>query len=164
MFPAPSGHGERRGLADNAGGIFQSIRFWQGWAVAGTAAALFAFVANTALVVDGHTPDYVALIGDAGKPAWVANVDLRNGTLQVRAQAAPPAADKQYVLWTDGEAPQRLGVLPGAGERRALPLTDTVAAMLAYGKTLAVSTEPVDTEPAATPPAEWAYTGVLNRL
>ena len=152
-------------LADDAGGIFQSIRFWQGWAVAGTAAALFTFVANTELVIDGHTPDYVALIGDGEQPNWVANVDLRGGTLQVRAHAVPAGADKRYVLWTAGASPQRLGVLPGAGERRALPLTDTVAAMLAFGKTLGVSAEPADAEDdAETPPSQWAYTGVLNRL
>ena len=152
-------------LAGNAGGIFQSIRFWQGWAVAGTAAALFAFVANTELVIDGHTPDYVALIGDGEQPSWIANVDLRGGTLQVRARAAPEAAGEQYVLWTAGSQPQRLGVLPPAGERRALPLTDTVAAMLAFSKTLGVSTEPVGpADGPSPPPAQWAYTGVLNRL
>lgn len=153
-------------MADDGGGIFQSIRFWQGWAVAGTAAALFTFVANTELVVDGHTPDYVALIGDGAQPNWVANVDLRGGTLEVRAHSVPAGADKQYVLWTAGASPQRLGVLPGTGERRALPLTDTVAAMLAFGKTLGVSTEPADPagDGPAEPPAQWAYTGVLNRL
>lgn len=154
-------------MEEDGRGIFQSIRFWQGWALAGTVAALFAFIANAEFVVDGHTPDYVALIGDAGQPSWVANADLRSGTLQVRGQAAPAAtAGKQYVLWVDAAAaPQRLGALPPAGERRALPLTDTVAAMLAYGKTLAVSAEPVDAaDAAAEPPAQWAYTGVLNRL
>lgn len=154
-------------MEENEGGIFQSIRFWQGWALAGTAAALFTFIANAEFVVDGHTPDYVALIGDAGQPSWVANADLRSGTLHVRTQAAPTVpAGQQHVLWVDAAGgPQRLGPMPSAGERRALRLTDTVAAMLAYGKTLAVSTEPKDAADApAEPPAEWAYTGVLRRL
>lgn len=154
-------------MEENEGGIFQSIRFWQGWALAGTAAALFAFIANAEFVVDGHTPDYVALIGDGDQPSWVANADLRSGTLQVRTQAAPALpAGQQHILWVDAAGePQRLGSMPAAGERRTLRLTDTVAAMLAYGKTLAVSTEPKDAgdAPAATP-AEWAYTGVLSRL
>lgn len=153
-------------MEEDGGGIFQSIRFWQGWALAGTAAALFAFIANAEFVVDGHTPDYVALIGDAGQASWVANADLRGGTLQVRTQTAPAApAGQQYVLWVDAAGgPQRLGPLPPAGERRALPLTDTVAAMLAYGKTLAVGAEPIDAAAPAEPPAQWAYTGVLSRL
>ena len=154
-------------MEENGGGIFQSIRFWQGWALAGTAAALFAFIANAEFVVDGHTPDYVALIGAAGQPNWVANADLRGGTLQVRTHVAPAApAGKQYVLWVDAAGePQRLGPMPPAGERHALRLTDTVAAMLAHGKTLTVSAEPKEAADApAEPPAEWAYTGLLSRL
>ena len=151
-------------MDDNAGGIFQSIRFWQGWAVLGTAAALFAYIANAELVVGGHTPDYVAVIGDEAAPLWVASADLRGSTMHVRAEAAKRLGEgEQHVLWISGPAPQRLGALPVDRARSALRLTDTSAALLRFGRTLAISVEAKDA-PAEAPPAEWAHVASVNRL
>lgn len=131
-------------MEEDTGGIFQSIRFWQGWAVAATAAALFTFIAHAEFPADGHTPDYVAVIGEAATPLWVVNADISNGTVAVRAQAARPAPDgERDVLWVAGVHPQRLGPLPVGRERQTLPLTDAQAALLGHGKAVAVSVEAV---------------------
>ena len=151
-------------MADTSVGIFQSIRFWQGWAIFATAAALFTFVANAEFPLDGHTPDYVAVVGDLDAPLWVVNVDLGEGTVHVRAHAAKaPAQGEEYILWIAGQAPQRLGALPVNKARNSLKLDNTDAALLAHVKTLAVKRQPIDaTEDDA--PAEWLHQASIARL
>ena len=88
-------------MDEQRSGIFQSIRFWQGWSVAATAAALFAFIAHVEYPVDGNVPDYVAIVGEAGsEPLWVVNANLADGVIQVRAgTATAPGDDEVYRLW-----------------------------------------------------------------
>ena len=108
-------------MEEDAGGIFQSIRFWQGWAVLATVAALFTFIAHAEFPVGGHTPDYVAIVGTEAAPLWVVTADLGNGSIEARAAAAEPAAEGQrHVLWVAGEHPQRIGALPVGRDRGAL--------------------------------------------
>lgn len=152
-------------LLEDEGGIFQSIRFWQGWAVFATVAALFAFIANAEFPLDGHTPDYVALLGNDGAPAWVVNADLKDGTLHVRAAGAkPPAGEQRYVLWLVGVNSQRLGELPLHRDHAALQLSATATAMLAHGKTLGVALESVDEGEADEPPSAWKWQANIARL
>lgn len=166
-------------MDDSGNGIFQSIRFWQGWALAATAAALFTFVANAEFVVAGHTPDYVALIGDANAPLWVVNADLRQGTVNVRSARAKPAPDGQrYTLWlVAGESTQRLGALPVHRSEHTVRLDAAVQTLLAHRRTLGVVAEPIPADaPAAQAPTgaqpsdtgedptEWAWQAILARL
>ena len=150
-------------MDDDVGGIFHSIRFWQGWAVAATLAAIFAFAANIEYSSDGYVADYVALVGDgdAGEPLWVINADLGEGLLNVRAVAAKSAGDAEYVLWVGGQHPQRLGVLPVDRGRSSLDLSDTVQSLLANVKTLAVAREAAGTDPA---PGNWLHEVSVARL
>ena len=149
-------------MDDQVGGIFHSIRFWQGWAVAATLAALFAFAANIEYSSDGYIADYVAIVGGEGaEPEWVINADLREGVLNVRAVAAKASADDAYVLWVGGPNPQRLGVLPVDRERSSLKLSDTVQAILAHAKTLAVSREAPGAE---GEPGSWLHEVSVARL
>ena len=151
-------------MEDDAGGIFQSIRFWQGWAVLATAAALFTFIAHAEFPVDGHTPDYVAIIGAEATPLWVVNADLGSGSIEMRAEAAQPAPDGQrHVLWIAAEHPQRIGPLPVGREREMLPLTDPQAALLSHGKAIAVSVEPVAATAEQREP-DFLYQASLTRL
>ncbi len=155
---------KRRGrtLDDEVGGIFHSIRFWQGWAVAATLAALFAFAANIEFSSDGYVADYVAIVGgDDREPMWVINADLGEGLLNVRAVGAQSAGDDEYVLWVGGQHPQRLGVLPVDRGRAALKLSDTVQGILAHAKTLAVSREAVGTD---SEPGNWLHEVSVARL
>lgn len=153
---------------DDSGGIFQSIRFWQGWAILATVAALFTFAANIEVAVDGYTPDYVAVIGDEGAPLWVVNADLGDGALRVRAAGAKaPAAGEQYVLWiADAANPQRVGALPVERGRNVLKLSNTAAALLDHRQTLGVSREPVDEggEGQREAPADWYRQASVARL
>lgn len=151
-------------LDDDSVGIFQSIRFWQGWAIFATAAALFTFVANAEFSVDGHTPDYVAVVGDAEAPLWVINADLGEGSVHVRAAAAnAPAEGEEYVLWIAGPTPQRLGALPVGRVRTALKLSSVATALLGHGKTLGVVIEPVADGPKEAP-TDWLYQASIARL
>ena len=150
---------------DDNGGIFQSIRFWQGWALLATVAALFTFAANIEFSMGGRTPDYVAVVGDEAAPLWVVNADLGAGSLHVRAAAAKaPAQGEQYVLWiADAESPQRLGALPVANGRNSLKLTNTAAALLGHRQTLGVSREAIG-EGQDEPPADWYLQATFARL
>ena len=151
-------------MEDDAGGIFQSIHFWRGWAVLATGAALFTFIAHAEFPMDGHTPDYVAIIGAETAPLWVVNADLGSGSIEVRAEAAKPAADGQHhVLWVAGVHPQRIGVLPLGRDRAALPLTGIQAKLLSHGKTVAVSVEPADAAEGSNEP-EFQHKASLTRL
>ena len=160
-------------MDDSGSGIFQSIRFWQGWALAATAAALFTFVANAEFPVAGHTPDYVALIGEADAPLWVVNADLREGTVNVRSARAKPAGEgRRHALWlVAGESTQRLGALPVHQDEATFALGGAVQAVLAHRRTLGVVVEPVaeapaDADAASAEPAapEWAWQATLARL
>ena len=150
-------------MDDDVGGIFHSIRFWQGWAIAATLAAVFAFAANIEWSSDGYTPDYVAVVGEGdAEPLWVINADLGEGLLNVRAVAAKSPGEDAYVLWVAGRNPQRLGVLPVDRQRAALELTDTVQGILAHAKTLGVSREAAGE--AATAPGTWVHEVNVARL
>lgn len=149
-------------MDDEVGGIFHSIRFWQGWAVAATLAAVFAFAANIQYAPDGYVADYVAIVGgDDAEPMWVINADLGEGLLNVRAVSAKSSGADEYVLWVGGQYPQRLGVLPVDRQRSALELTDTVQGILAHAKTLAVSRE---TPGAEGEPGNWLHEASVARL
>ena len=160
-------------MADDAGGIFQSIRFWQGWAVFATAAALFTFIAHAEIVVDGHTPDYVATIGDDAA-RWVVNVDSGGGSLQVRPDGVSADADRRHVLWIVGVGEPasedegrptgnvRLGVLPTGAARGSMRLNAAAAELLARGRSLGVGLEASDEE--RQEPGSWLYQASLTRL
>ena len=151
-------------MENNEGGIFQSVRFWQGWALAATLAALFAFVANLEYPVDGHAPDYVAVIGpDGAEPLWVVNADLRDGVVNVRAATATASNGDEYVLWVAGQNPQRVGVLPVNRERKPLALDSTVRALLAHGKTLGVARQAAGSGSEEVPPS-WLHEATIARL
>ena len=160
-------------MDDSGSGIFQSIRFWQGWALAATAAALFTFVANAEFPVAGHTPDYVALIGDPNAPLWVVNADLREGTVNIRSAKAKPAPDGQrYTLWlVAGESTQRLGDLPVHQGENTVRLEATVQALLGHRRTLGVAAEYIAAAAAEAPSStaqgelpEWEWQANLARL
>lgn len=152
-------------MANKEGGIFQSVRFWQGWAVAATLAALFTFVANVDYSAGGHTPDYVAVIGpDGAEPLWVVNADLGSGMVNVRAATATAPGDDEYVLWVAGQNPQRVGVLPVNRERKPLALDKTVRALLAHGKTLGVTRQAQGSDDAEAAPTSWLHEATIARL
>ena len=155
-------------MDDDNGGIFSSIRFWQGWAIAATLAALFAFAANLQYTQDGNVPDYVAIVGEAGsEPLWVVNADLADGIINVRAGAASgPGDDEVYRLWVvRQDDPQSIGVLPVNRERRTFKLDKNVNALLAHGQTLGVSRDPATADEGEdAKPTSYDYQATITRL
>ena len=155
---------------DDNGGMFRSIHFWQGWAVTATAAALFTFVANAEFPVEGHAPDYVAIIGDADAPLWVVNADLRNGVVEVRAgAAASPPDGERYTLWLAApNVNERLGALPAHRARATYKLTKTTRTLLDHRRAVGVVSEPVgeeDDRPARLSDApKWRWQAKFVRL
>ena len=154
-------------MEQESGGILRSTVFWQGWSLAATVAAIFAFAANVEYSSDGHAPDYVAIFGDTGtEPMWVVNADLEDGVINVRAgSASAPGEDEVYRLWVARQDdPQEIGVLPVNRDRATYPVSRAVRAVLAHGQTLGISLGPVSTEDDATPPTSFDYRATITRL
>ena len=141
--------------------------FWQGWSLAATVAAVFAFAANVEYSADGHAPDYVAIFGDAGtEPMWVVNADLEDGVINVRAgSVSAPGDDEVYRLWVARQDdPQEIGVLPVNRGRETYPIGRAVRRILAHGQTLGVSLGPVPTEDDESTPTSFNYQATITRL
>ena len=155
-------------MEQESGGILRSTVFWQGWSVAATVAAVFAFAANVEYSVDGHAPDYVAIFGDAGaEPMWVVNANLEDGVINVRAGAASnPGEDEAYRLWVARQNdPQEIGVLPVNRERETYPLGRAVRAVLAHGQTLGVTRGPASSQDDESAlPTSFDYQATITRL
>lgn len=154
-------------MEEQRSGIFQSIRFWQGWSVAATAAALFAFIAHVEYPVDGNVPDYVAIVGEAGsEPLWVVNANLADGVIQVRAgTATAPGDDEVYRLWVvRQDDPQEIGVLPVDRGRETFALDKAVRAVLAHGQTLGVSRDAASDAEDDAKPTTFEYRATVTRL
>ena len=153
-------------VEQQSGGILRSTVFWQGWSVAATVAAVFAFAANVEYSADGHAPDYVAIFGDAStEPMWVVNADLEDGVINVRAgSASAPGEDEVYRLWVARQDdPQEIGVLPVNRGRESYPIGRAVRQILAHGQTLGVSLGPVAIEDESTP-TSFDYRATITRL
>ena len=154
-------------MEPKSSGILRSTVFWQGWSLAATAAAIFAFAANVEYSPDGHAPDYVAIFGDAGaEPLWVVNADLEDGVINVRAgSASAPGDDEVYRLWVARQGdPQEIGVLPVNRGRETYSIGRAVRAVLAHGQTLGVSLGTVSTEDDESTPASFDYRATITRL
>ncbi|MCE2460940.1 MAG: hypothetical protein J4F38_09200 [Pseudomonadales bacterium] len=155
-------------MEQESGGILRSTVFWQGWSMAATVAAVFAFAANVEYSADGHAPDYVAIFGDAGtEPMWVVNADLEDGVINVRAGAAStPGEDEVYRLWVARQNdPQEIGVLPVNRGRETYSLGRAVRAVLAHGQTLGVTRGPVSgPDDESAPPTTFDFSATITRL
>ena len=154
-------------VEQKSGGILRSTVFWQGWSLAATVAAVFAFAANVEYSADGHAPDYVAIFGDAGtEPMWVVNADLEDGVINVRAgSVSAPGDDEVYRLWVARQDdPQEIGVLPVNRGRETYPIGRAVRRILAHGQTLGVSLGPVPAEDDESTPTSFNYQATITRL
>ncbi|MDE0422482.1 MAG: hypothetical protein OXK76_16585 [Gammaproteobacteria bacterium] len=153
-------------MEEKGGGILRSTLFWQGWSFAATVAAVFAFAVNVEYPVDGHAPDYVAIVGDSAEPLWVVNADLEDGVINVRAgTATTPGEDQVFRLWVarqDDALP--IGVLPVNRARETYSMNSTVRAILAHGQTLGVSRGPAADPNGEPAEVSFDYQATLTRL
>lgn len=142
------------------------IRIWQ---AASAAAAALAAALAIAILLDDRAPElstrYVAALQAGGEsPAFVAVIDVAQGTIAVRqVGAASPEPGKTYELWAVGggrQQPQSLGVINASARIPAELLARPDSSAL--GETvLAVSLEPEGGSPSGQPTGPVLFTGRL---
>jgi anti-sigma-K factor RskA len=137
----------------------RSLRRWRiGTAVAAAAAlALFAVVVSDRSIPRPQSEFVAVLTADGAKPAFLATVDLANGTLSIRRVAAEAPADKSYELWAvePDQAPRSLGVVENASLIRTLPVPARDDLLLA------ISLEPKGGSTTGAPTGPVLFTGPL---
>ncbi|MGE3831301.1 MAG: anti-sigma factor [Parvibaculaceae bacterium] len=145
----------------------RSRNLWRGLTVAAAAiaAALAAFIVLRPMLLppppSGGT--YVAVLQPEGPgPAFVASIDIGQGTISVRRLAADPGPDKSYELWAVGGGraqPQSLGVIDASLQIPTKVLGAVDPATLDQ-TVFAISLEPLGGSPTGQP-TQVLYTGKL---
>lgn len=151
--------------ADSPAGLWHSLAFWRGVAVAllcalivGAGLALFALRQQAA---PGAT--YVAeLSGPQAALRLVALYDGRTGLLKLNRVAGAAATGRDFELWLvrDKTPPVSLGVLPRQSVAE-VRLPAATAPLLGAGGVLAVSDEPAGGSPTGQPTGAVLATGAL---
>lgn len=146
-------------------GLWQSLAFWRGLALAGGALAAACLAALIYLGALSPSPPLVAAIDGGGRHHFVATVDTGRGTIAVvpAAFAADPTRVPELWLVPPGGKPQPLGLL-----RADRTVTITIPAALIPHTTsnavLAVSLEPPGGSPTGQPTGPVIATGKLTTL
>lgn len=141
------------------------LGFWRGAALAATAvAAALALFIIFKPVAEPAPGNYVAVLQPEGPgPAFVASIDLKDGTISVKRLGSQAEAGKTYELWAVGGGranPQSLGVIDASLRIPASQLGKVDPATL--GETVfAISLEPEGGSPTGAPTGPVLYTGKL---
>ena len=153
---------------DSANIVLLQRKAWR-WRMAtiGTsaiAAALAAFITLSPPGKPVNDQRYVAVLQAEGPgPAFLASIDLANGSISVRTVGALSQPGKSYELWAVGggrEKPQSLGVIDASFKIPASRLGQIDAKIL--GDTVfAVSLEPQGGSPTSQPTGPVMFTGKL---
>ena len=137
------------------------------WATVGTsaiAASLAAFILVGRPTGPATEQRYVAVLQAEGPgPAFLASIDLANGSISVRTVGAPPQPGKSYELWAVGggrDKPQSLGVIDASFRIPASKLGKMDPAVL-NDTLFAVSLEPEGGSPTGQATGPVMFTGKL---
>jgi len=146
-------------MAGNVYALRRSVRRWRSTAGIMTlaAAVLFGVVVLDRGVIRPQSEFVAVLTAEGAKPAFLAKVDLVNGTLSIRRVGAEAPVDKSYELWAvePNAAPKSLGVVEKATYSRSLDIP-------AKGDlVLAISLEPPGGSPTGAPTGPIMFTGPL---
>lgn len=141
------------------------LSFWRGFSLAASALA----AALALFIVFKPAPEmapgnYVAVLQPEGPgPAFVASIDLKDGTINVKRLGSQAEAGKSFELWAVGGGranPQSLGVIDASLRIPASQLGKVDPATL--GETVfAISLEPQGGSPTGAPTGPVLYTGKL---
>ena len=151
--------------SDNIVDLRRRVTFWRGVSLAASAiaAALAVFILfkPASQVAPGN---YVAVLQPEGPgAAFVASIDIKDGTISVKRLGSQAEAGKSYELWAVGggrAAPQSLGVIDASLKIPAGQLGKIDPATL--GETVfAISLEPQGGSPTGAPTGPVLYTGKL---
>ena len=130
-------------------------------AIAASLAAFIALVTPEGPLADQR---YVAVLQAEGPgPAFLASIDLKNGSISVRTVGAPPQPGKSYELWAVGagrDKPQSLGVIDASFRIPASTLGKIDPAAL-NDTLFAVSLEPEGGSPTGQATGPVMFTGKL---
>ena len=137
------------------------------WATLGTS-AIAASLAAFMLIGKPSAPltdqRYVAVLQAEGPgPAFLASIDLANGSISVRTMGAAPQPGKSYELWAVGggrDKPQSLGVIDASFRIPASKLGKIDAAIMS-DTLFAVSLEPEGGSPTSQPTGPVLFTGKM---
>jgi anti-sigma-K factor RskA len=127
-------------------------------AIVGVAAAVLAGIVVIDRSAPGAQSEFVAVLtAEGAKPAFVATVDVRKGTIAVRRVAAAAPVDKSYELWAvaPNAAPRSLGLVEEVSLSRILQVAPS------GDITLAVSLEPKGGSKTGAPTGPVVFTGAL---
>ena len=128
------------------------------------AASLAAFIAVGTPERPLTVQRYVAVLQAEGPgPAFLASIDLANGSISVRTVGAPSQPGKSYELWAVGggrDKPQSLGVIDASFRIPASKLGKIDSAVM-NDTLFAVSLEPEGGSPTSQPTGPVLFTGKL---
>ena len=156
------------GAASPSGNVVdlaKRVSFWRGVSLVASAIAaalaLFILFKPAPQVVPGN---YVAVLQPEGPgAAFVASINVKDGTISVKRLGSQAEAGKTYELWAVGggrEKPQSLGVIDASLKIPASQLGKVDAATL--NETIfAISLEPQGGSPTGAPTGPVLYTGKL---
>ena len=153
--------------ATPAGGLWGSLVFWRGLALASvTAAAAFGIYGSNFSYPagSGTSPALVAELGAPGSAVGlIAALDPADGAFTITPAAFSPDDGKSLELWlVPGEgAPVSLGLVPGDGGR--LVLDQDLVRQISDGALLAVSVEPLGGSPTGVATGPVVLSGALAK-
>lgn len=151
--------------SDNVVDLSKRVSFWRGVSLAASAIAaalaLFILFKPAPEVAPGN---YVAVLQPEGPgPAFVASINVKDGTISVKRLGSQAEAGKTYELWAVGggrAAPQSLGVIDASLKIPASQLGKVDPATL-NETVFAISLEPQGGSPTGAPTGPVLYTGKL---
>jgi anti-sigma-K factor RskA len=156
---------EAASSSGNVVDLTRRIAFWRGLSLAASAIAaglaLFILLKPAPELAPGN---YVAVLQPEGPgPAFVAAIDLKDGTISVKRLGTQAETGKTYELWAVGggrAAPQSLGVIDASLKIPAGQLGNVDPATL-NETVFAISLEPQGGSPTGAPTGPVLYTGKL---
>ena len=150
--------------APQRAGLWQSVVFWRGFALASALAAACLAVVIYLGAVGGSQPLMAAIEG-GGKRSFVATVDTKRGTIAVVPASFSADATRVPELWlipADGK-PRPLGLLQ-ADRAVTITIPPQFAGQTVSNAVLAVSLEPPGGSPTGLPTGPVIGTGKLTSL
>ena len=150
--------------APQRAGLWQSVVFWRGFALASALAAACLAVVIYLGAVGGSQP-LVAAIEGGGKRTFVATVDTKRGTIAVLPATFTADATRVPELWlipADGK-PRPLGLLQ-ADRAVTITIPPQFLGQTVSNAVLAVSLEPPGGSPTGTPTGPVIGAGKLTSL
>ncbi len=150
-----------------AGGLWGSLVFWRGLALASVTAAAAFGIYNGNFQLNGEPDTGPSLVAELGAPGsavgLIAALDPTDGAFTITPAAFSPDDGKSLELWLvqgDG-VPVSLGLVPGDGGR--LVLDQSLVQKISDGNLLAVSVEPLGGSPTGVATGPVVLSGALSK-